>query len=94
MLACRKEKPIENVRGTVGVAIPETQIRVVNPETLEDLPDGEKGLMLAKGPGVMRGYYKDQESTEKAMRAGDGWFDTGDIGWRAPGTKDLLTRTS
>ncbi len=84
MLACRKEKPLENVRGTVGVAIPETQIRVVDAETLKDLPDGEKGLMLAKGPGIMRGYYKDRESTDKAMRAGDGWFDTGDIGWRAP----------
>ena len=90
MLACRQESPAENVRGTVGVVIPETRIRIVNPETLEDLPDGEKGVVLAKGPGVMRGYYKDPENTAKAMKAGQGWFDTGDIGWRAPGRESLL----
>ena len=97
VLACRKEVPIENVRGTVGTAIPETSIRVVDADTLEDLPDGEKGLLLAKGPGIMRGYYNDKESTDKAMRAGNGWFDTGDIGWRAPGaalTSSFLIVTS
>lgn len=94
VLACRKEIPSENVRGTVGVVIPETQIRVVDAETLQDLPDGEKGVILAKGPGVMRGYYKDQENTAKAMRAGDGWFDTGDMGWVAPSKYRSLQSSS
>ena len=55
----------------------------MNPETLQDLPDGEQGLLLAKGPGVMKGYYNNPQGTAKAVR--DGWFDTGDLGWRAPG---------
>ena len=32
----------------------------------------------------MAGYYNDEASTAAAFRAGDGWFDTGDLGWRAP----------
>lgn len=43
-----------------------------------------QGLLLAKGPGVMKGYYNDEASTARAFVAGDGWFDTGDLGWRAP----------
>lgn len=57
----------------------------MDPETLRELPDGQQGLLLAKGPGVMRGYHNDVGSTQKAMRAGPGWFDTGDLGWKAPG---------
>lgn len=85
VLACRRDLPLKNVRGSVGFAMPGTQVRVVDPDTLKDLPDGEKGLLLANGPGIMRGYYKDAENTRAAMRAGHGWFDTGDLGWRAPG---------
>ena len=48
---------------------------------------GAQGLLLAKGPGVMAGYYNDEASTAKAFRAGDGWFDTGDLGWRAPSAR-------
>jgi long-subunit acyl-CoA synthetase (AMP-forming) len=43
-----------------------------------------QGLLLAKGPGVMSGYYRDDKATDKAFRAGEGWFDTGDLGWVAP----------
>ena len=43
-----------------------------------------QGLLLAKGPGVMKGYFNDEAATAKAFVAGDGWFDTGDLGWRAP----------
>ena len=57
----------------------------MNPDTMEDLGDGEQGLLLARGPGVMAGYYHDQENTHKAFAPGSGWFDTGDLGWRAPG---------
>ena len=92
VLACRNEKASQNVRGSVGLAIPETQIRVVDPETMQDLPDGQKGVLLARGPGVMRGYYKDSESTQKAMSAGPGWFNTGDMGWRAPGKSLIMLR--
>ena len=57
----------------------------MNPDTMEDLPDGEQGLLLARGPGVMAGYYNDEGNTHKAFAPGHGWFDTGDLGWRAPG---------
>lgn len=67
-----------------GKPIPGTSLRVVDPETYEDVPDGQQGLLLAKGPGVMKGYYNNPQGTQKAFR--DGWFDTGDLGWRAPGT--------
>ena len=42
-----------------------------------------QGVMLVRGPGVMKGYFADEAATTKAF-VGDGWFDTGDLGWRAP----------
>lgn len=66
------------MRGSVGLPTPGTQLRVVDPATLRDLREpGAPGLVLARGPGVMRGYYRDEEATAMAFRAGDGWFDTG-----------------
>ncbi len=56
----------------------------MHPETFQDLPDGEQGLLLARGPGVMAGYFDNEGATAKALPIGDGWFDTGDLGWRAP----------
>lgn len=84
VLTCRRNVPGQNVRGTVGTPIPGTQLRVVDPETLQDQPDGQQGLILARGPGVMAGYYDDESATAAAFRAGNGWLDTGDLGWRAP----------
>ena len=42
MLACRRLRPGENVRGSVGLPMPGTQVRVVHPDTRADLPDGEQ----------------------------------------------------
>jgi fatty-acyl-CoA synthase len=53
--------------------------RAVNPETEIDVPLGEIGELLAKGPGVTAGYYNKLEATAEAMTA-DGWFKTGDLG--------------
>jgi len=82
VLACRRT--VQNVRGSVGVAVPGTELRVVDPATLEPVPDGTQGLVLARGPGVMAGYAGDAAATAAAFRAGPGWLDTGDLGWRAP----------
>jgi len=89
VLACRvssrmRQDARPNTRGSIGFEIPGTQVRVVDVDTLRDVPDGTPGLLLARGPGVMQGYLADEASTAKAFRAGDGWFDTGDLGWRAP----------
>ena len=58
--------------GTVGNALPEVQIKIVEPDS-----DGE-GEIWVKGDIVMLGYYKKPEETAKVMK--DGWFNTGDIG--------------
>ncbi|EFN50517.1 hypothetical protein CHLNCDRAFT_139443, partial [Chlorella variabilis] len=80
VLACRRNLPLENVRGSVGQPTPGTQLRLVDPESLQEVADGQQGLLLARGPGVMAGYYADPGATAKAFKAGDGWFDTGDLG--------------
>ncbi|MDY6971738.1 MAG: long-chain fatty acid--CoA ligase [Thermodesulfobacteriota bacterium] len=67
-----------NVRGTVGRPISGTEINIVD-EKGNDVPQGEQGLILARGQQVMKGYFKDEEATGKVMKEG-GWFDTGDLG--------------
>jgi long-chain acyl-CoA synthetase len=65
--------------GTVGIPMPDTDIKIVDIETGEkELPTGEHGEILIKGPQVMMGYYKKPEETAKVLK--DGWFLTGDIG--------------
>jgi long-chain acyl-CoA synthetase len=64
--------------GTVGKPLKEVSIRIVS-ETGDDLPTGHDGEILVKGPGVMKGYYKKPEETEKVIDS-DGWFHTGDVG--------------
>lgn len=68
----------------VGGAIPGTQLRVVHPETRDEVADGQQGVILARGPGVMSGYFDNPSATAAAFVEGEGWFDTGDLGWRAP----------
>lgn len=48
-----------------GLPTPGTQLRVVDPESLQDVPDGQQGLILARGPGVMAGYFRDEAATAK-----------------------------
>ncbi len=65
--------------GTVGLPLPNTDIRVVDIETGEvEMKTGESGEVCIKGPQVMTGYYKKPAETASALR--DGWFYTGDIG--------------
>jgi acyl-[acyl-carrier-protein]-phospholipid O-acyltransferase/long-chain-fatty-acid--[acyl-carrier-protein] ligase len=63
--------------GTVGRCVPEVEAKTIHPETGEDLPRGEAGLLLIRGPNVMAGYLNEPELTAKAMR-GD-WYVTGDM---------------
>ena len=68
-----------NVLGTIGVAVPEVELEIRDPETGKALPPGEVGLVFTRGPQVMPGYYKDEELTRQVIDEG-GWFDTGDLG--------------
>lgn len=72
--------PLNSTRraGSIGVPFPSTDIRVVDPETFKDVPDGTEGELLVRGPQVMRGYWKRGEDTSKTLLPG-GWLRTGDI---------------
>lgn len=63
--------------GKIGHPIPGVSVRIVDPETFQPLPQGAQGLMLVKGPNVMKGYLDEPEKTTEALR--DGWYITGDI---------------
>lgn len=65
--------------GSVGIPIPDTEARIVR-ETengLEDVPVGEAGELILRGPQVMKGYWKRPVDTDLVLR--DGWLFTGDI---------------
>ena len=66
-----------NREGSIGRVIRDLKARIVHPDTGEELPDGEAGLLRVKGPNVMRGYLGNEEKTKEVLQ--DGWYDTGDI---------------
>ncbi|TFG21136.1 MAG: AMP-dependent synthetase [Promethearchaeota archaeon] len=64
--------------GTVGLPVSDTEIRLVDVETGEDVEIGKPGEIICKGPQVTRGYYNKPDATSKTII--DGWFHTGDVG--------------
>jgi acyl-[acyl-carrier-protein]-phospholipid O-acyltransferase / long-chain-fatty-acid--[acyl-carrier-protein] ligase len=67
-----------NREGTVGLPLPGTAVKTVDPETGADLPAGTEGMILVSGPQVMVGYLNRPEETAKVLK--DGWYTTGDLG--------------
>lgn len=64
--------------GTVGLPWPDVDIKIVDLETgTKELPYGEAGELIARGPQVMKGYWQNPEATAEVLR--DGWLFTGDI---------------
>lgn len=68
--------------GSVGMPLPGTSIRVVDPENLAPLPTGEAGMILIGGVQIMQGYLKDEERTNQAIinKNNERWYITGDKG--------------
>ncbi|MBR2471891.1 MAG: AMP-binding protein [Clostridia bacterium] len=68
---------------TVGSAFPGVECKIIDPETGEELPDGESGEFVARGFNIMKGYYKMPEATAQAIDS-EGWLHSGDICCRTP----------
>mgnify|MGYP005839396597 CR=1 FL=1 len=83
-------RPWRNIRGGDGQPLPSTETKIVDLETRQALPPGQQGLVLLRGPQVMQGYYKNPESTAKAIDS-EGWFDSGDLGWITPWQDLIIT---
>ena len=67
----------ERKAGFVGIALPGAEVKVADPDGVE-VPRGQHGEVLVKGPVVMPGYWGRPDATAEALR--DGWLHTGDIG--------------
>jgi long-chain acyl-CoA synthetase len=67
------------ISGSIGLPWPDTDCKIVDPATGEELPQGEIGELAVKGPQVMEGYWNRQEETAAVLR--DGWLLTGDIAY-------------
>lgn len=67
------------ISGTIGLPLPDTDAKIVDPATgTEELPYGEVGELVVRGPQVMQGYWNDPVRTAHVIR--DGWLHTGDLG--------------
>ena len=72
-----RDASIEQRTQTVGPALPDLEVRIVDPATRRDVPRGGRGELCVRGYNVMRGYYNDPEATRAAIDP-DGWLYAGD----------------
>jgi crotonobetaine/carnitine-CoA ligase len=85
--------------GSIGISVPEVTLRIVD-ETGHDVPVGQTGQFIMKGPGMFRGYLNRPDATREVMR--DGWLHTGDLGradergflYFMGRSKDIIRRSS
>lgn len=74
----RVDDPIELRVSTVGKPLSGVEVKIVDPESGEEVATGAQGELVARGYGVMRGYYKMEEATKAAIDE-EGWLYTGDL---------------
>jgi long-chain acyl-CoA synthetase len=65
------------VLGSCGIPLPGLSVRIVDPGKRIDVPPGQEGELIVRGPNVMPGYHNKPEETEKALQ--NGWYCTGDL---------------
>ena len=75
----RVGSPSQVIATTVGEALPDVEIKIVDPETGNEMGRGEQGELCTRGYLVMKGYYKMPDETAKVIEP-DGWFHTEDLG--------------
>jgi len=79
----RVDDPMELRVATVGAALANTEVQIVDPETGARLPIGEQGELCTRGYLVMKGYDEDPEATSAVIDA-EGWLHTGDLAAMRP----------
>jgi len=73
---------VGNKIGTIGLPVPGSSFRIVDPESYQELPVGEDGMILIGGTQIMKGYIGEPEKTDMVIKEMDGirWYITGDKG--------------
>lgn len=74
-----REKKLKRL-ASIGKPMPDVEMKIID-ENGKDMAPGEVGEIVARGPRVMSGYWKDEEKTKKTIDK-DGWVHTGDMGYR------------
>ncbi|WP_019414705.1 AMP-binding protein [Paenisporosarcina sp. TG20] len=74
----QSDDAIEKRVATVGKPHPNVEVKIIDPETNEELPVGTPGELCTRGYLVMKGYYNNEEATHAAIDS-EGWLHTGDI---------------
>lgn len=69
----------KRINGSIGLPWPDTDAKIFDSETHTEVPVGKSGELVVKGPQIMKGYWNNQEATDKVLK--DGWLYTGDIGY-------------
>ena len=74
-----REKKLKRLTSSIGRTLPDVEVKIVDEEgkTLAPLEVGE---ILARGPRIMTGYWRDEQKTSQVITR-DGWLRTGDMGW-------------
>jgi long-chain acyl-CoA synthetase len=73
-------RPWRNLRGSDGQPLMYTETKIVDFDSRHPVATGKKGIVLLRGPQIMKGYFNNPEATRKAIDP-EGWFDSGDLGY-------------
>jgi acyl-CoA synthetase (AMP-forming)/AMP-acid ligase II len=74
-----REEKLKRLASSIGKPLPDVEVKIIDEEGKE-LPAGQVGEIMAKGPRIMKGYWHDEQKTAHAFTS-DGWLITGDRGW-------------